>query len=414
MKSHLSATFAFLVLPVVLASSGRAAEPPAADPGMVTVWVRVADEGATFTLDTPQLVRYGDGGLKWAPMKTLTGTHPCSYTFFGDPAPWMPKFCEVRRTVPGVVQVPGQMPVVNKALMPPPIAGYAEPRARPLTPDEKVPGSVWLSVPADIGAFRVPCGSYARVSNDDPIVFPGKPGASHLHTFVGNVAADAYSTPDSLMNKGGSTCAGGTLNRTAYWMPSMIDTRTGQPILPTSTNFYYKQGYLSVKAEDIQPFPKGLRMIAGDSSATKPINSLSRFACDTTHSGWQLSIPPCPAGGDLIVNVTFPQCWDGKNLDSPDHKSHMAYGIAGKGCPADHPVPLPEISQNVHYTPSESYGTATWRLSSDKYIGPAGYSLHADWYGAWDPATMKTFIDHCIRQKMDCHDDLLGDGSTLY
>ena len=22
----------------------------------------------------------------------------------------------------------------------------------------------------------------------------------------------------------------------------------------------------------------------------------------------------------------FPQCWDGVNLDAPDHKSHMAYG----------------------------------------------------------------------------------------
>jgi hypothetical protein len=134
---------------------------------------------------------------------------------------------------------------------------------------------------------------------------------------------------------------------------------------------------------------------------------------------WQLAagtprLPPCAAGGDLIVSVVFPQCWDGKNLDSPDHKSHMAFGIPGKGCPPDHPVPLPEITQNVHYSPSEPAGTANWRLSSDMYVGPSGYSLHSDWFGAWDPATLKKFVDNCINGNMDCHDYILGDGMILY
>ena len=29
--------------------------------------------------------------------------------------------------------------------------------------------------------------------------------------------------------------------------------------------------------------------------------------------------------GGLRAEVTFPSCWDGLNLDSADHKSHMAY-----------------------------------------------------------------------------------------
>ncbi len=33
---------------------------------------------------------------------------------------------------------------------------------------------------------------------DDPIVFPGKPGASHEHTFVGNSTTNAFSTYGSL------------------------------------------------------------------------------------------------------------------------------------------------------------------------------------------------------------------------
>lgn len=44
-----------------------------------------------------------------------------------------------------------------------------------------------------------------------------------------------------------------------------------------------------------------------------------------TRTGETLDFPkkPCPAG--LMVNVRFPTCWDGKNLDSPDHMSHVAY-----------------------------------------------------------------------------------------
>ena len=383
----------------------------------VTAWVRVAEEGQSFALTTSQAVRYGDGGVRWDPVKTLGGgTHACdSASFGGDPAAWTPKFCEIQKTVPAVVQVPGEMPVVNPGLMPTPILGYSAPRERVIPPDQLVPGSPWLAAKTDVGAFRVPCGSYARVSRDDPIVFPGRPGVSHLHTFVGNTSADASSTADSLLDKGGSTCAGGTLNRTAYWMPSMIDTSTGQPLLPTSTNFYYKLGYFGVKAGTVQPFPKGLRMIAGDAANTKPRGSLNRFACLKEGDGsWHAEIPPCGAGGDLVVSVTFPQCWDGRNLDSPDHKSHMAYGIPNQGCPADHPVPLPEITQNVHYTPSAPEGTSHWRLSSDMYEGPGGYSLHSDWFGAWDPKTMQKFVDHCINGNQDCHDFILGDGTALY
>jgi len=34
-------------------------------------------------------------------------------------------------------------------------------------------------------------------------------------------------------------------------------------------------------------------------------------------------------------------CWDGKNEDSADHKSHVASGY--NGCPSSHPVRIPQI-----------------------------------------------------------------------
>src|SRR5690606_38523679 len=90
----------------------------------------------------------------------------------------------------------------------------------------KTPGS------SGVGEFRVNC-YYSHMSFDDPIVFPGKTRATHLHTFFGNSGANANSTTDSILNSGGSTCTGGTVNRTGYWVPSVIDTRTNAPVILT-------------------------------------------------------------------------------------------------------------------------------------------------------------------------------------
>jgi hypothetical protein len=44
------------------------------------------------------------------------------------------------------------------------------------------------------------------------------------------------------------------------------------------------------------------------------------------------------------------RCWDGKNLDSPDHQSHMYNTITQDGfvnagkCPSSHPVRMPQVS----------------------------------------------------------------------
>jgi len=56
---------------------------------------------------------------------------------------------------------------------------------------------------------------------------------------------------------------------------------------------------------------------------------------------------PCPAG--IMAIHHFPACWDGKNLDSPDHQSHMysttkgAFQEAGP-CPDSHPVRVPQVA----------------------------------------------------------------------
>ncbi|MEO7336526.1 MAG: DUF1996 domain-containing protein [Caldimonas sp.] len=261
------------------------------------------------------------------------------------------------------------------------------------------------------------------MSFDDPIVRPGQSGGSHLHAFFGNTAVNANSTATSLATTGNSTCAGGTLNRTSYWVPAMIDTRNAAPVKPSSSIFYYKTGYYGISPRAIQSPPAGLRMVSGNPQNSGPSAGAFRYGCVVPGgisgglpTGWYgQTIPNCPVGSDMLMEVLFPQCWDGVNLDSPDHISHMNTPVNGQ-CPSTHPVPLPVISFEVHYTIKTGDAPTKWRLASDTYDSslPAGYSGHGDWFSGWDQATMNTITTNCEQKAMDCHAYLLGDGRTLY
>jgi Domain of unknown function (DUF1996) len=267
-----------------------------------------------------------------------------------------------------------------------------------------------------VGAFRTNCG-YSHFNFDDPLIFPGVQNATHLHVYFGNTAADYRSTAKSLLETGDSTCTGGTLNRSAYWVPAMIDTRTGRPLMPLPLSIYYKVGYTGPGNLQIKPFPQGLRMIAGNAKATRPQDrSIAYFYCHRQSNGAPIvsgSIPAnCPAGSALQSTIEFPKCWDGVNLDSPDHKSHMAYP-SGARCPSTHPVPIPQITYNLFYRVANAGDTAHWRLSSDADGSPAGASSHGDWYAAWSQEIVDTFVAHVLNPGLDGHTYLIGNGRLL-
>jgi Domain of unknown function (DUF1996) len=261
------------------------------------------------------------------------------------------------------------------------------------------------------GNFRTTC-TFSHMNYDDSIVFPGQPGKSHMHTYFGNTGSNAGSSANSLFTSGTSTCDGGIANRSSYWVPSLIDA-SGTPVIPTYNMIYYKSGYQgSAPASIVATLPVGLKMVTGDPMATTPQADYVKWECSGT-AGKQTSIPACGPGNILKATIEFPQCWDGRNLDSPDHRSHMAYGSWERGCPADHPVAIPVISFNIDY-PVGPGGTSGWRLASDMYSGgPGGYSLHGDIITAWDPAVSSQWLNNCVRQDADCHVSIISDSQSL-
>ena len=96
--------------------------------------------------------------------------------------------------------------------------------------------------------------TYSHSLNDDPIVFPGQVGVSHLHDFTGARTTNAFSTFTSL-RAGGTTCAMPG-DKSAYWVPALYED--GVRILPQAPSgnsvFYYRR----IGAPDgtvVQPFP---------------------------------------------------------------------------------------------------------------------------------------------------------------
>jgi hypothetical protein len=230
---------------------------------------------------------------------------------------------------------------------------------------------------------------FSHRATDDPIVSPGTPGASHEHSFVGNRTTNAFSTVDSLL-AGRTTCRrpGETA---AYWMPTLyVD---GNAVAPTEATIYYRRRTLKT----VTAPPSGLKMIAGDSKASTPQDlRVTSWNCGQAAGLPSSSTPPaCPdgRGSALRLHVTFPSCWNGVSLDSPNHKQHVAYPMNGR-CPAGYDVAIPQISLIYRYpvTGSHAIGLAS---------GPA-YSGHADFFNAWDQGTLARLVDSCLNALRHC------------
>jgi Domain of unknown function (DUF1996) len=215
--------------------------------------------------------------------------------------------------------------------------------------------------------FAVIC-SFSHRNNDDPIVFPGQPGRSHNHTYIGNRSVNALSTAASL--RGGDTTCELAADASAYWAPTLY-VRT-DPIVPLAGIVYY----VKRTTAPVVPFPVGLKMVAGNANATKAQGKgIVAWSCGGIGGKPRFTaLPACREDQGLELRVHFPDCWNGKALDSPDHKRHMAYSSAGV-CPDSHPVPVPMLAVVLLYPTVP----ARAQLASGRFGG------HADFMNGWEP-----------------------------
>jgi len=287
-----------------------------------------------------------------------------------------------------------------------------------------------------VGAFRFICGA-GQLSYDDPIVYPGQPGRSHLHQYYGNTGANAFSTFASLRTSGDSTCnntkKGIAANRSAYWMPAMLDGK-GHVVVPDYVQVYYKREPANHRnCDPASPtfkgtcigIPNGLKFISGFKMSTmKQGPKIGEFHCGS--KVWKANVDgltkadntTCPVGKRLEMLIQSSTCWNGQ-LDSADHMSHVVSAVrnASTGnvykCPKSHPYYMPQFTIGAFYTVKEGDDVSLWSLSSDMPGMYRGQSVHFDYFEGWDAAVKDMWVDNCIGKRLNCSGGDLGNGKQL-
>ena len=198
---------------------------------------------------------------------------------------------------------------------------------------------------------------------------PESPGRSHNHTYVGNVSVDASTTAQSLVGNT-TTCEGGA-DASAYWFPTLyVGT---EPVHPLTTVVYYVKRV----AGDVSPMPAGLKMVAGNANArTRQPKGTVAWSCGAVGGRPRFyTVRQCGDDQLLQLQVNFPNCWNGKALDSPDHKRHVMYAANGR-CPASHPVEMPTLALILLYPP----------LPAEAKVASGRFAMHADFMNGWEQA----------------------------
>jgi hypothetical protein len=307
------------------------------------------------------------------------------------------------------------------------------------------------------GSFRLNCDMPFTI-NDDPLLLPDYPGSAHSHEVYGNTGFNARSSYVSLRTTGGSTCSDPAypLYRTAFWHPSIFDG-LGNIKKPDHNLVYYKQAPSTSALNGfpdathigiIVNYPNGLRWIQGYNMATGEhapmtdaegngfnyqcytgFGAISGSVAGTYGSFEALRLAGCPVGAFAHISMPGPQCWDGENLDSPDHRTHVSsvYDGAvaipvGEGtgtwsrCPTTHPYMIPGFSVQILVKLDASFAAGKWRLASDEQMVEEtdyGTTLHLDYWEAWDTTIRTRWYDNCLTEHRSCNRGELGDTTQM-
>jgi len=257
-----------------------------------------------------------------------------------------------------------------------------------------------------IGQFVAKC-PFSHRSSADPLVHPHRSpdhdavptgqhddpalhSALHSHDFFGNTTTDEHSTIASLEALGSTTCDL-VEDLSSYWTPTLF--RGGAPVQPAEFAAYYDSAP-GVDPATVQPLPLGLSMVAGNDPRPGSSGTAAGWVCGKNRTLVREGVPTCGLGAPLTLLVDFPDCWNGRDLDSTDHRSHVAYSALGR-CPAAYPVPIVRLELSVRYP---IYGDpAELSLASGNLD-----TAHADFMNAWTDRAMRELVDLCIYRRVIC------------
>ncbi|WP_112468245.1 DUF1996 domain-containing protein [Streptomyces triticisoli] len=203
---------------------------------------------------------------------------------------------------------------------------------------------------ASTGTFTTVCGVNANGNHntDNVIVAPGvKNGAHHLHDYVGNQKIDAFASNDTFL-QGGTSCQNKNDLSSYYW--PVVRVQDGSQAFDQDADGGGKEGnvgrilkplqaqikYVGSPTGKVVAMPQFLRIITGDAKTTTNglANANAHWSCTGFENKVQLTeqYPICPEGSRMVRTFAFQSCWDGQNIDSANHRTHVDFADANGNC----------------------------------------------------------------------------------
>jgi hypothetical protein len=276
---------------------------------------------------------------------------------------------------------------------------------------------------ASRGTFATSCGvnENGLFNSDNIIAAPGVTnGAHHFHDYVGNQANNAFASDQDLANADTSCDDQG--DKSSYYWPVLrlqngtqeqdadspgggIEGNAGSIVTPKQVTLTF----VGNPRDKVTAMPRLLRIITGDAKAfvNGTANANASWSC-TGFEDRQLKdkYPLCPRGSDVVRSFSFQSCWDGRNIDSANHRTHVAFADAAGACPTGF-RPIPQLVQRIIYdvdAPSLKDGGRTTPLFAvDSFPEQLHKPVtdHGDFINVFDEDLMAEMAD-CINDGRRC------------
>ncbi|KAF9876986.1 hypothetical protein CkaCkLH20_05252 [Colletotrichum karsti] len=277
--------------------------------------------------------------------------------------------------------------------------------------------------------WRMECQGRVGLARVDPLMSPGEP-ATHVHAIHGSNGISPSATFSDLVAADCTSCRVKE-DKSAYWTPALYfqDTTTGEFEVVEQVGGML--AYYLLNGKDIKAFPPGFRMVAGDTfrrnytagDASKPdpeksvwslLGQTKQSVLEQRAVGFNcLNYARAPEGtlyrhylpdksyldancaDGVRFEMMFPSCWNGKDLDSDDHKSHMAYPdlVIDGTCPEGFETSTPNLLYET------IWNTAAFKQRTGRFViangDTLGFGYHGDFMSGWDEEFLQSAVNTC-------------------
>ncbi|EMF55561.1 MULTISPECIES: DUF1996 domain-containing protein [Streptomyces] len=272
------------------------------------------------------------------------------------------------------------------------------------------------------GTFTTSCGVNKNElrNSDNVIVAPGvSNGAQHQHDYVGNQSNNAFASDQDLANA--QTSCQNQGDKSSYFWPVIriqdgsndidankpgggADKNVGKIVEPSQAQLKF----VGNKRGPVVAMPQALRIITGDAKAF--VNGLNNANTNWSCTGFEDRVvtdkyPICPQGSSVVRTSFFQSCWDGKNIDSANHRTHVDFVEADGSCSNGFQA-IPQLQVRLVYNvpaPQIQNGQVVQPYAVDSFPENLHKPItdHNDFINFFNQQTMNKMVQ-CINNGQNC------------